>query len=171
MEEYRESNDYSNRAPVWKRSPLDQPNQRRNPTGIASFHSSEHPPADPNVVILEKFEGEALIMPVINISHALSAASIVSSQSSSRQVSPRARLSPSFDETVPAQVFLQIPPGKDGDSRLIAHFNKFVLPSTAQVHRDALGTKADTDTLLVHEVLPQNAAHFSPVRVSKRRTA
>lgn len=171
LEEYRESNDYSNRAPVWKRPPLDQPSQPRNPTGIASLHSSEYPQKDPNVVILEKFEGDTLIMPVTNISHVPSATSIVSSQSSSRQVSPRATLSPSFDQTVPAQIFLQIPPGKDDDSRLIAHFNKFVLPSIAQVHRDALGTKADIDTLLVHEVFAQNAAHFSPVSLSTLRTA
>lgn len=171
LEEYRESNDNSNRAPVWKLSSLDQQNQHGNPTGIASLQSREYPQEDPNVVILDKFEGDAVIMPVVNINHVPSAASVVSSQSSSRQVSPRARLSPSFDEAVPAQVFLQIPPGKDDDSRLIAHFNRFVLPSTAQVHRDALGTKADTDTLLVHEVFPQNAAHFSPVRLSTLITA
>lgn len=171
LEEYRESNDYSNRAPVGKRSSLDQPSQPRNPTGIASLHSSEYPQKDPNVVILEKFEGDTLTIPVMNISHVPSANSIVSSQSPSRQVSPRATLSPPFDQTVPAQIFLQIPPGKDDDSRLIAHFNNFVLPSIAQVHRDALGTKADTGTLLIHEVFAQNAAHFSPVRLSALRTA
>lgn len=165
LEEYRESNDCSNQAPAWKRPPLDRPIQPQNPTGISSLHRSESPQKDPNVVILEKFEGDTLIMQV-NISHVPSATSIVSSESSSRQVSPRATVSPSFDQTVAAKIFLQIPPGKDDDSRLIAHFNKFVMPSIAQVHRDALGTKADIDTLLVHEVFAQNAAHFSPVRLS-----
>lgn len=171
LEEYRESNDYSNRAPGWKNSSLDQQNYPRNKTGISSLHSNKTFQEDPNVVILEKFEGDAVIMPVMNIRHAQSGASVETSQSSSRQVSPRATLSPLFDETVPAQIFLQIPPGKDDDRRLIAHFNRFVLPSTAQVHRDALGTQADTDTLLAHEVFAQNAAHFSPVCVSTLKTA
>lgn len=169
LEEYRESSDYSNRSPGWKIPSLDQQNHQRNTTGISSLHSNEHQ-EDPNVVILEKFEGDAVIMPVMNIRHVQSAASVVASQSCSRQVSPRAMLGPSFGKTVPAQIFLQIPPGKDDDSRLIAHFNIFVLPSFAQVHRDALGTESDTDTLLAHEVFAQNAAHFSPVRVSTLKT-
>lgn len=170
LEEYRESNDCSDRACGLKPS-LNQQNHHRNMTGISSSHSNEHLQKDPNVVILEKFETDAVIMPVMNIRHAQSAASVLTSQSSSRQVSPRATLSPLFGETVTAQILLQTPPGKDDDSRLIAHFNRFVLPSFAQVHRDALGTEADTNTLLVHEVFAQNAALFSPVRVSTLKTA
>ena len=170
LEEYRESNDYSNRAPGWKLSTLDQQDQQGKTAIIPNSQSSECPQEDPNVVILEKFEGDAAIMPVMNIRHVLSSTSVESSQPFSRQVSSRATLSPSFDETVPVQIFLHKPPGKSDDSRLIAHFNNFVLPSIAQVHRDALGTKRDTDTLLVHEVLAQNAAHFSPVRRFTPRT-
>lgn len=171
LEEYRDSSFYSNRDPGWKISSLNQQNHQNKKTGISSIHGNEHLEEDPNVVILEKFEGDAVIMPVMNIRHPQSAASDVTSQSSSRQVSPRGTLSPLFGETVPAQILLQIPPGKDDDSRLIAHFNRFVLPSFAQVHRDALGTEADTDTLLAHKVFAQNAAHFSPVRVSTLKTA
>lgn len=171
LEEYRESSSYSERASGWKISSLNQRNHQSNKSGISSIHSNEHLEEDPNVVILEKFEGDAVIMPVMNIRHPQSSTSVVTSQSSSRQVSPRATLSPLFGETVPAQILLQIPPGKDDDSRLIAHFNRFVLPSFAQVHRDALGTEADTNTLLAHEVFAQNSAHFSPVRVSTLNAA
>lgn len=175
LEEYRESNFCSKKGPGWEISPPNQQSHQSNMTGISSLHSNEHLQEDPNVVILEKFEGDAVIIPVIipviNIRHPQSAASVVTSQSSSCQVSPRATVSPLFGKTVPAQILLQIPPGKDDDSRLIAHLNRFVLPSFAQVHRDALGTEADTDTLLSHEVFAQNAAHFSPVRVSTLNTA
>lgn len=171
LEEYRESSSYSNRASGWKISSLNKRNHHSSRTGISSIHSNEHLEEDPNVIILEKFEDDAVIMPAMNIRHPQSSASVVTSQSSSRQVSPRVTLSPLFGETMPAQILLQIPPGKDDDSRLIAHFNRFVLPSFAQVHRDALGTEADTNTLLAHEVFAKNSAQFSPVRVSTLNTA
>lgn len=171
LEEYRESNFCSKKGPGREISLPNQQNHQSNMTGISSLHSNENLQEDPNVVILEKFEGDAVIIPVINIRHPQPAASVGTSQSSSCQVSPRAIVSPLFGGTVPAQILLQIPPGKDDDSRLIAHLNRFVLPSFAQVHRDALGTEADTDTLLSHEVFAQNAAHFSPVRGSTLNTA
>lgn len=171
LEEYRDSSFYSNTASGWKTSSPNQRDHQSNKTGMSSIHSNKHLEEDPNVVILGKFEGDAMNMPVTDIRHPQSSASAMTSQSSSRQVSPRATLNPLFNQTVTAQILLQIPPGKDDDSRLVAHFNRFVLPSIAQVHRDALGTEADTNTLLAHEVFAQNAAHFSPVRVSTLNTA
>lgn len=172
LEEYRDSSLYSNRASGWKTSSPNQRDRQSNKTGMSSIHLNKHLEEDPNVVILEKFEGDAMNMLVTDIRHPQSSASAMTSQSSSRQVSPRATPNPSFDKkTVPAQILLQIPPGKDDDSRLIAHFNRFVIPSIAQVHRDALGTEADTNTLLAHEVFAQNAAQFSPVRDFTLNTA
>lgn len=170
LEEYRDSSFYSKRASGWQTLPSLRHHQS-NKSGMSSIHSNKHLEEDPNVVILEKFEGDAMDMPVTDVRHPPSSASAVTSQSSSRQVSPRATLNPLFNKTAPAQTLLQILTGKDDDSRLVAHFNRFVLPSIAQVHRDALGTEADTNTLLAHEVFAQNAPHFSPVRLSTLNTA
>lgn len=123
---------------------------------------------DPNVVILAKFEGEVVSMPTSNLRHVRSTTSTTSSPSLSPSVTFTSHVdnNPFSSQASPNQKLLQLPFRDGQDHQLIAHFNRFVQPSLAQVHRDALGTPLDTDTLLAYDVFAQQAAHFPPVRIT-----
>lgn len=165
LREYRESSPdlTSNTSLVAKSSPQ----RRRRTSSIPRQTSRGDLPDDPNVVILAKFEGEAVGMPIFSNRHVRSTTSTTSSPSlsSSATITSHAEGNPFSSETLPNQKLFQLPFRDGQDHQLIAHFNKFVQPSLAQVHRDALGTPLDTDTLLAYDVFAQQAAHFPPVRI------
>lgn len=141
------------------------PRRQRRTGSLPRQTSREDPADDPNVVILAKFEGEAASMPISSIRHVRSTTSTTSSPSlsSSATFMPDVESNPFSDEALPTQKLFQLPFRDGQDHQLIAHFNKFVQPSLAQVHRDALGTPLDTDTLLAYDVFAQQAAHFPPL--------
>lgn len=143
------------------------PQRQRRICSLPRQTSREDFTDDPNVVILAKFEGEAASMPVSSSRHARSTPSTTSSPSlsSSATFTSHAESNPFCSETLPTQKLFQLPFRDGQDHQLIAHFNKFVQPSLAQVHRDALGTPLDTITLLAYDVFAQQAAHFPPVRI------
>lgn len=143
------------------------PRRQRRTGSLPRQTSREDLPDDPNVVILAKFEGEAASMPISSIRHVRSTTSTTSppSLSSSATFMPYVESNPFSDEALSTQKLFQLPFRDGQDHQLIAHFNKFVQPSLAQVHRDALGTPLDTDTLLAYDVFAQQAAHFPPVCV------
>lgn len=165
LREYRESSPdtVSNTSLVAK----GLPQRQRRAGGLSSQTGRVDLPDDPNVVILAKFEGEAVGMPISNISHVRSTTSTTSSPSLSSSVTftPHAENNPLSSEALPTPKLFQLPFRDGQDHQLIAHFNKFVQPSLAQVHRDALGTPWETDTLLAYDVFAQQAAHFPPVRI------
>ena len=164
LEEYRESADEAASVnPV----PEGADQQQQSPSSIPCRSSSKIPLDDPDVVILAKFEDDAGRAPVPNLRHAQSITSVTSSPSvsSCTVVTPHAESGGSFEENSSAQNTLKVPPRRSEDQQLIAHFNNFVRPSFAQVHRDALGTAQDTDTLIAQDVLAKQATCFPPVGI------
>lgn len=146
------------------------PQRQRRTSSLPRQKSREDLSDDPNVVILAKFEGEAVSIPVSSARRVRSTTSTTSSPSlsSSATFTLHAESNPFSSENIPAQKLFQLPFRDGQDHQLIAHFNRFVQPSLAQVHRDALGTPLDTDTLLAYDVFAQQAAHFPPVRILLR---
>ncbi len=162
LEEYRESNDDA--IGNSNRSRKESRDRMCRASNISYQNSGDNCLDDPDVVILDKFEGDPVSVPALSICPVRSPASVMSSQSSSEGIPPHVVTSASSDVIPPIEIFLQIRPRRSEDNRLIAHFNKFVLRSFAQVHRDALGTTRETDTLLAHNVFAEKAEDFPPVR-------
>lgn len=165
LNEYRESS--HDTIPNTSLAAKNLPQRPQRTSNLPRKKSREDLPDDPNVVILAKFEGEAVAMPSSSIRNVRSTTSTTSSPSlsSSATFTSYAESNQFPSQTLPTRKLFQLPLRNGQDHQLIAHFNKFVQPSLAQVHRDALGTPLDTDTLLAYDVFAQQAAHFPPVRI------
>ncbi|MCJ1464059.1 hypothetical protein MMC07_002670 [Pseudocyphellaria aurata] len=160
LNEYRESS--HDPIPNAELVPKSLPQRQRS---ISCETSREDFQDDPNVVILAKFEGEVVSLSNSNSRLVRSTTSTTSSPSLSSSVTftPHVDSNPFSSQASPNQKLFQLPFRDGQDHQLIAHFNRFVQPSLAQVHRDALGTPQDTDTLLAYDVFAQQAAHFPPL--------
>lgn len=163
MEEYRGSSNEP--TPKLKLARANSLQRQQSMSSITGLGSSGDPQDDPDVVILAYFEADTMSMSVSNNHNTHSTISIASSPSisSSTSYTSHTDVATFLNEAMPAQNFVQIPYRNGEDDQLIAHFNKFVQRSFAQVHRDALGTTSDTHTLLAHDVFAGEAAHFPPV--------